>query len=221
MSESTKTAETGRKASDNGSRASHATTEAASKATKDTVEETAKAAETGADHAKEAAHQVGDRIKESANVATTVSAKVVEQGRDVILFAARAAAGVGGRAADIGIGQSHKVISSTVQALDVYRDASERSAERVQALFASYLSWGRGLQQIQHAWLEIIDQGLESAAQKPHEILRSKTLVEFAEAQRELYLGTINHAVESSSRLLELASRAAQDAVRPLQNGRH
>jgi hypothetical protein len=39
--------------------------------------------------------------------------------------------------------------------------------------------------------------------------------------QRDLYLDTINHAVESGSRLLELASRAAQDAVRPLQHGHH
>ena len=69
--------------------------------------------------------------------------------------------------------------------------------------------------------LEIVDQSLENAAHKPQDMLRAKSLVELAEVQRDLYLSTINHAVESGSRLLEMAGRTAQEAVRPLQTQHH
>jgi hypothetical protein len=46
-------------------------------------------------------------------------------------------------------------------------------------------------------------------------------MVEVAEVQRDLYIGAINRAVESTTRLLEMAGRTAQDAVRPLQSTHH
>jgi phasin family protein len=221
MSETTKTVETARKVSDNASRAGSATVEAIGKATRDTADETAKAAQNGAFQAKHAVHTVSDAVAGTADTVTAISSKVAEQGRDAILLAARTAANVGSRVAEISFGRSHNLLTSTAQALDVYRDASERSAERVHALFSSYLTLGRGLQQIQHAWLEILDHSLENATHKPQDLLRAKNLVELAEVQRDVYLDTINHAVASGSRLLELASRTAQEAVRPLQTPHH
>jgi len=225
MSETTTTADTTGEATESATRAGHTTRKAAAKAIKDGVDETARAAlngaENAAENAQEVAHSVIDAVADTADAAAAASSKVAEQSREVYMMAARTAADVSGRVADIGLDRSHKVLTSTAHALDVYRDASERSAERVQALFASYLTLGRGWQQIQHAWLEIVDQSLGNAAHKPQDLLRSKTLAELAEAQRDLYLDTINQAVESSSRLLELAGRTAQDAVRPLQTNRH
>jgi hypothetical protein len=221
MSETTKTADSIRKASETASRAGQATAEATGKATRDMANETAKATQNGADHAREAAHVMTDTVAETADAATAMSSKVAEQSREVMMMAARTAADVGGRVADISLGRSHRLLNSTAQAMDVYRDASERSAERVNALVSSYMSLGRGLQQMQHAWLEIFDHTLENAVHKPQDMLRCRNLVELAEVQRDLYLDTISHAVESSSRLLELATRTAQDAVRPLQNPHH
>jgi len=221
MSETTKTAEATRKVSESATRAGHATVDAAGKATKDAVNEGAKAMEDGVDQARHAARVMTDSVAETADAATTMSSKVAEQGREVMMMAARTAAGVSGRVADISFGRSHRMLSSTATAMDIYRDASERSAERVHALLTSYMSLGRGLQQMQHAWLEKIDQRLEHAAHKPQDLLRCKNLIELAEVQRDLYLDTINYAVESGSRLLEMAGRTAQEAARPLQNGRH
>jgi hypothetical protein len=137
------------------------------------------------------------------------------------LMGVRTAAGVGSRVADIGLDRGHHLLASATHAMDIYRDASERSAERVQALFSSYLTFGRGLQAMQHAWLEIVDQTIENAAHKPQDLLRCKNMVEVAEVQRDLYIGTINHALESTTRLLEMAGRTAQDAARPLQSDHH
>jgi hypothetical protein len=109
-------------------------------------------------------------------------------------------------------------MSSAAHMMDIYRDASERSAERVQALFSSAMMMGRGLQSIQHAWLEMMDHSIEHAAHKPQDLLRCKNVVELAEVQRDLYLDAINHAFESTGRLLDLAGRTAHDAVRPLRS---
>jgi hypothetical protein len=51
--------------------------------------------------------------------------------------------------------------------------------------------------------------------------LRCKNIIELAEVQRDLYIDALNHAFESTSRLLDIASRTAQDAVRPLQSHAH
>ena len=159
-----------------------------------------------------------ETVAETANAATNLSAKAAEQSREVLLMGVRTAAGVGSRVADISFGRGHHLMSSAAHVMDVYRDASERSAERVQALFSSAMVMGRGLQSMQHAWLEMMDHSMEHAAHKPQDLLRCKNMTELAEVQRDLYLDAINHAFESTSRLLDLAGRTAQDAVRPLRS---
>jgi len=76
---------------------------------------------------------------------------------------------------------------------------------------------GLGMQSMQRAWLEMLDHTIEHATHKLHELLRCKNMTELAEVQRDLCVDLVNQALESNSRLLELAARTAQDAVRPLQ----
>jgi len=117
MSETTKTADTNRKTTEAAGRAGHATVEAVGKASRDTIDEAARAAHNGAGHAKQAVHAVTDVVTETADAATTLSSKVAEQSREVIWTAARTAAGVSSRVADISFGRSHNLLNSTVQAL--------------------------------------------------------------------------------------------------------
>jgi hypothetical protein len=218
MSETTRTGETNKRATEQAARSSQAGIEAATKATKDAIGETAQFAQNGAIHAKETAQRITETVAETAEVAATLSSKAAEQGREAMLMGVRTAAGVGSRVADINFGRSRDLMSTARHAMDVYRDASERSAERVQALFSSAMLMGRGLQTMQHAWLELIDHTMEHAAHKPQDLLRCKTMVELAEVQRDLYLDAINNAFESTSKMLDLAGRTAQDAVRPLRS---
>jgi hypothetical protein len=171
-----------------------------------------------ADRAIAASQSITETVAETANAAANMSSKAAEQSREVLMIGVRTAAGVGSRVADINFGRGHHLLASAAHAMDVYRDASERSAERVQALFSSYMTFGRGLQHMQHAWLEMLDTSFENAAHKPQDLLRCKNIVELAEVQRDLYIDAINHAFESTSRLLDIAGRTAQDAVRPLQS---
>ncbi len=204
MSETTKNAEGLKKAADYTAKSGQASVESATKATTDSIEETARTAR----HVTDRAVDAGKGITET----------VTAQGRDTMMVGARAAADLTGKVADIGFGRSHRMMSSAAHAMDIYRDAAERSAGRVQALMASAMTLGRGMTSMQHAWFEMADRTMETAVHKPQDLLRCKTVSELAEVQRDLYLDAIDHAFESTSRLLEMAGRTAQDALRPLRS---
>ena len=174
----------------------------------------------GADHSKEASHLAAETVAEAVDTAAAMSSKVVEEARGAMMAGVRTVANVGGHVANIGFDRGHNLLASATHTMDIYRDASERSADGIQALFSSWMAMGRGLQQMQHACLEIFDQSMEHAAHKPQDLLRCKTIVEVAEVQRDLYVDAVNQAITSSSRLLEMMNNTARDAVRPLQNGR-
>jgi hypothetical protein len=218
MSETTRTGEATKRATDQATRSSQAGVEAATRATRDAITETAQAMQNGAGQAKETVQTLTETVAESANVAANLSTKAAEQSREALLMGVRTAADVSSKVADINFGRSRAFMSSAANAMDIYRNASERSADRVQALFSSAIMVGRGLQTMQHAWLEMIDHTMEHAAHKPQDLLRCKNIVELAEVQRDLYLDAINSAFESTSRILDLAGRTAQDAVRPLRS---
>jgi hypothetical protein len=159
---------------------------------------------------------VAETVVRTADAAVEMGQRVAEQSREVMLLGVRAAAGMNGRIVDAGYGRSHHVLGAAARALDIFREAGDSSAENVQALFSAYMTLGRGAQQMQHACLEMLDRAVERAAHKPQDLLQCKTLEEFAEVQRDLYLGAVNHALESSTTLLQLAAKTAQEAMSPL-----
>lgn len=217
MSDTMKAIDSTRKAQDNAARAGQGTAEATARVGKEAVGSVAGAAEATADRARQATETLTDNVSEAADTAASASLKTAATGRDTMLMGARTAAGVTGKVADISFNRSRDMVASSAQAMDIYTGAAERTAERVQALMSSGLTLSRGMQKMQHAWLEMVDQTMERAAHRPQDLLRCKTLVEVAEVQRDLYTDAVNHAFETSSRLLELAASVAQDAVRPLR----
>lgn len=210
MSETTKPAEAARKAQD----IMAGGADSATSAVKDAAGQTARLADVTAERARQAAGKAAETISAATNAATGAADTAARSGQDVLMLGMRTAVG---KAADISFDRGHHLLSSTVQAMDIYSDAAERSSQRVQALVTSALVFTRGVQKMQQAWLEMIDQSMERAAHRPQDLLRCKTLVELAEVQRDIYAETVNHAFDSTARLLDLASRTAQDAVRPLQ----
>ena len=218
MSETSKTADAGKRATDQTARSAQAHIDSTNQAAKESLNGANQAAQHAVDRAKDVSQSMTETVAETANAAANMSSKAVEQSREAMLMGVRTAAGVGGRVADISFGRSHHLLASAANAMDVYRDASERSAERVKALFSSYMTFGRGLQTMQHAWLEMVDHTMGNAVHKPQDLLRCKNIVELAEVQRDLYIDAVNHAFESTSRLLDMAGRTAQEAVRPLQS---
>jgi len=218
MSETIKPTDAAKKIADQAARSGQATADMTSSIAKDSIGQGAQVAQHAAERARNVTRDVTETVQEAAHAATNMSSKAAEQGRDVMLMGVRTAADVSSRVADINFGRGQHLMSSTAQAMDIYRDAAERSAGRVQALMSSALTFTRGIQSMQQAWLEMVDHSMEHAAHKPQDLLRCKNIVELAEVQRDLYLDAINHAFASTTRLLDMASRTAQDAVRPLRS---
>jgi hypothetical protein len=199
MSETSSTAEIAEKAIDQTAQFGLAAVDVTANAAHDTINEMNDTVRSGM-----------QRLREAEQHVTKTTAEV-----------GRAASEVAEEAADVSFSRGQKMIASAAEAMDIYRDASERSAERAQALFSSYVTFSRGLHDMRQVWLDMVDQTISRTAHKPRELLRCKTIVELAEMQRDLYLGAVNNAVESTGRLLDIAGRTAQDAVRPLQSNRH
>lgn len=179
--------------------------------------------EQGADVAHQAAEDfrdvggtVADTVARTADAAVEMGQRVADQGREVMLLGMRAAAGMNGRLADAGYGRGHRVFGEAARALQVWQQAGDNAAENLQALFSTYLTVGHGIQQMQHAYMEMLDRAADRAAHRPQDLLRCKSLEEFAQVQRDLYLDAVNRAVESSTTLLQLAAQTAQQAMRPL-----
>lgn len=169
--------------------------------------------------ARQAAETAREITEKAADTTADATRRLADGGRDVMLSGAQTAADIGSRVGDLSYERGHRMLSSVSHMMDVYRDTSERSAGHVQSLMTSYLAMGRGLQQMQHAWLELLDQAIGHAAHKPQDLLRCRSLAELAEVQRDMFLDSVNYAVTARTQLLQLATRTAQDAVRPLENG--
>jgi hypothetical protein len=63
----------------------------------------------------------------------------------------------------------------------VYRQAAERADDDVRALFDSWTSLGRGLQQWQQAYYDAVRQSVESIARKRSDFVQINSPVQFAE----------------------------------------
>ncbi|HSU05779.1 MAG TPA: phasin family protein [Acetobacteraceae bacterium] len=198
--------------------AAQSTAESTVRAAKDTVGRAEDVFNRTADEARDIGVSVADTVARTADAAVDITQRVAEQGREVIWLGVRAAAGVNGRLADVSYGRSHHVLGQTARALEIYRKTGESTAENMQALFTSWMSFGRGMQEMQHAWLELLDHATGNGARKPQDVLRCKSVDEAAEIQRDLWFDAVNHAMEASTRMLQIAGRVSQEAMRPLQN---
>ena len=162
---------------------------------------------------------MADTMARSTEATVDLSQRVAEQGREAMRFGLRTAASVNSQLADTSYDRNHRVLESTTRALETYREAAASSAEKMQTLFASWATFGRGVQQMQVAYLQLLDRTLKSASHKPQDLLRAKSVEEFAAIQRDLYIDTVNHALEASSALMQMVAGVAQEA-RPAPQSR-
>jgi hypothetical protein len=196
-----------------GHRGTQAATNAARESTT-AAEETPEPALGGTDELME---DVAGTVSRTADAAVDITQRVADQGRDVMWLGMRAAAGMNGRLADVGYGSSHRLLQQAARMMEIYSDASEATAANLQRMFASYLAIGRGMQQMQRAWFGLFDRAVNDSVHRPQELLRSKSLVEAATTQRDLYIEAVERTVEANVTLLQIAERVARDAIGPLQ----
>jgi hypothetical protein len=155
---------------------------------------------------------MANTMARSAEATMDLSQRVAEQGREMVRLGMRTASNVNSRLADTSYDRNYRMLESTTRAFEIYREGTESSAEKVQTLFASWTTFGRGVQQMQVAYLQLLDRTLKGASHKPQDLLRAKSVEEMAAIQRDLYVDTVNYAFEATSALLHLAAGVAQEA---------
>jgi hypothetical protein len=181
-----------------------------------------------ADQTRQEARQAGEKgaeaAKHTAQAAADVTwrtAEVVAEGREATMSGLRAIAGVQGPLADASFEQSRRVVETTARITYLYREAAERAAGDVHALFDAWTSLGRGLQDWQYAYFDALRQAVESVARRRQDFVRSNSPVQFAEVQRDLYVDLVSNTCRANATLLQLAGQITQNAVRPLMENAH
>src|SRR6185312_6253574 len=144
--------------------------------------------------------------------------RISQQSQEAAASGFRAIMGVQVPLADVGLEQGRRMIDATARVTDVYREAAERSADDVQALVSSMQTFGRGLQQWQHAFLDLMNQSAERISRKGGDFMSARSPVQVAEVQRDLYLDAVQGLFAANTTLLQLGVQIAQDTMRPLQD---
>jgi vacuolar-type H+-ATPase subunit H len=213
-----KTAQPAREGIEQVREATQAATEATARATKEAIGRAQETLSRTTDEARAVGSEITETMARSAETTVDIAQRSAERGREVIWLGMRTAAGVNGRFVEAGYDRSQRLLEATAHALEIYTQAGESAAEKVQALFGTAVQMGRGVQQMQVAYLQLLDRTLQQASRKPQDLLRAQSIEEFAEVQRDLYLEAVNHAFEATSTLLQLAGRVAQQAVPSTQH---
>ena len=105
---------------------------------------------------KRFAGTAADATRRTADTAAETAQRATDQGREATMSGLRAIADAQGPLTEAGFEQSRRALEITSRVADVYRQAAERAATDVHALFNSWMSLGRGVQRWQQAYADAI-----------------------------------------------------------------
>ncbi len=167
--------------------------------------------DTAADAADRTARQAGQAIRQGGEL----TREAAEAGRETVGQGAQAAAEWQKQVAGFGTGQ--QLLGATARVMDIYRGASEETSANARALADTFAHLGRGMQGLQKTYIQLLDRAARRAATRPMALLRCKSLEDFAQVQRDMYVESLNYSLEATGTLLEAAGSVAQDALKSLQ----
>lgn len=98
------------------------------------------------------------------------------------------------------------------QIVEIYRDTTESTVGEVQALVQAFSQLGRGVQEMQHAWLDLLERSVTQASHRPQELLRCGSPIELAETQREIYRDGLTYMLDATSILFTVMGETAKRA---------
>jgi len=120
----------------------------------------------------------------SAETAVNVAEWLIAQSREAVWSGTSAAISMSDRLAGVSYGGSGPLMNDAARMIGVFKHTGEDTAQNLQALFATTLSLGSGLQRMQQAWLGVVNRALSIASRAPEAFRSSSSMNELAEAQR-------------------------------------
>ncbi|MDB5361048.1 MAG: hypothetical protein JWO51_2345 [Rhodospirillales bacterium] len=179
--------------------------------------DTKRTVDRGAREAKNVASDATEAAKRQVAGAVETAHRTAEQSHDVARMGLRAAAEVQGQIAGLGQDQGRQNIKTAARVTDIYRETTESTADDVQALMLAFSTLGRGMQQMQHSWFDLLNKSIDQATRRPQDLLRCSSPVELAEAQRDLYRDGVAYWIDVMTTMLGLMGQTAKNAGRSLE----
>ncbi len=171
------------------------------------------AVEAASNAGQELAHHAIDEATEAAGIHEPFTEPTAEAAPadarvegETAVAATHAAASVAEKLTDQANANGHAMLRSAMPFLDIYRDAARRSADHMQSLVGAWMTVSLEIQATQLTLLESVGRTLVSATGKPTEVWQ---------VQRQLYVKALDTAVDSTNRLMALASRSARADTQP------
>jgi Phasin protein len=172
-------------------------------------------------HTKPEGLEAGEPMADTAMRASATTSNAArlagELGWGAVLRGMRSLTEVQAHFAEASLDQGRRALDIALRVADTYRDATERTADRVQALTESCTNVGRGLQDWQQECFAQLRRSAEHLSAGQMDFSRCRSPAEFMKIQRDIYLGTINHLLQANAAIFDVASKTAQDTATSLQ----
>lgn len=166
----------------------------------------------------QAAQNAGQMGKATADAVGEFTQRAADRSRENVRQGVHAMAAAQAPLADIGYDNGRRFVETSATVTEVYRDASENTADDVLALVSAYSNIGRGVQRYQHALLDETSRSMQTMSSKFQALFRAKTPVAIAEIHRDIYLHGVKSVISGSTNLLHLMEKVTQEAARPLHD---
>jgi hypothetical protein len=155
----------------------------------------------------------GVRTSGAAGDATRIAG---EYGWEAMLRGVRAMTEIQAHAAGVNLDQGRRVLGIALRVADTYREATDRTADKVQALTDSCMNVGRGLQNWQQECLAQFRRSAEHLSAKQQDFSRRRS-EELVKVQRDVYVGVIDSLLRANNVFFDAATKNAQDTATSLQ----
>jgi len=162
-----------------------------------------------------------DRTAGTMRQAAQTGAEMVRRTTDVANRGLEAAAEGQRRMLGNGAEQANRMGNVMAHATSILSDTAQETSGDVQALMMSTRAAVSRMQDAQRAWLEFLTRNAQASARLPQELIRCRSVQDIAELQSRFVRESVNVLLDGSAEILRATGRAAEDALRPLEERHH
>ncbi|MBV9523882.1 MAG: phasin family protein [Alphaproteobacteria bacterium] len=113
--------------------------------------------------------------------------------------------------------QLEKTRHGAIEAAEIYTATAHATAERMKVLTEASRATASGVQEFRQAWVDWVNDALQTNGRAAQQLFQCRSLRELAEVQRSYAEESLSGWLESSSRMLQLTRRIAEDALHPIE----
>lgn len=112
--------------------------------------------------------------------------------------------------------RAQQVASGTREAMTIYGDAAHTMVEDMQAVRTSSATSRQAMADARSAWTEWFGKAMRTNVETSQQLMRSRSVKQVAEAQREFAASTMHNWMERRTTMLRIVQRTSEQALSPL-----